>query len=519
MREHGSSKHGLALGTPEMDAFNAKCVRLAQRGTRFTSKEKILSLLGRYADSKSHYTIAERVLEGHLIVTTESPPRASSSRESECTSAFEPLSSESEESISTGDSHVSVTYSSSADRGQHRPSASFRQTKMHIEQSGFASTVSEREFGAMVRRYHCVEMRSGKKARSTVLGYCKLLHRYIQWCKIHTPLRDDKGIILCKESPYRFMTRAASTFQSNTMKNHATALLSFIDLALFDKSLWETSIHDRRALNEVRDIWKSIKQRFDKMSRQEQRTKVRAGQFRNAHVYMILEYLCDNSTRVERIMERAKVSVNRVSSSDLKLLQCTVAVILALNGQRLVSAISLKVSEVREAKRREGLYIIRVASHKTSRQHGPASFALTPLQYDIVFGLADYVGKMRGPEAKVLDAPQGSACKALFSSLNEYVIKKGENWDAFTFNVLRKTIESNVHLTSGSTTETRDRVNSYLCHGRSATELYYRYKSDAVVAADSRLLQSILAQLIVLDLARENKLELPKTWEGGAYYV
>jgi hypothetical protein len=67
MLSHAKAKHNLPSGGPKMRRYRGRCSQLSCAGSRVTTKGRVLQLMGRFAVSKSHYLVAKRVLEGHLV--------------------------------------------------------------------------------------------------------------------------------------------------------------------------------------------------------------------------------------------------------------------------------------------------------------------------------------------------------------------------------------------------------------------------------------------------------------------
>jgi hypothetical protein len=305
-------------------------------------------------------------------------------------------------------------------------------------------------------------------------------------------------------------------FKLYSVKNHAAAVISCLDLILADQEFRSSlglSFGAKAKLQSAKENWNTIKRRNETEARRLQRIKVRNGTFRNVPIQCIFEFLLQNSTKVETITRGWNDQVCH-STEELALVQAYCATVLALHGQRLVALLNLTAKDVMEAGKANGLYVIRIHDHKTSKSHGPAAVALRPKQFKILQGLAQYRRNLQDSHAALLQAPQGSASKALFAPLDEYIKARIPAWSGLTCNAVRATIESHNHLAATDRELSGKSINSYLLHSKQVTDLHYRFRTDAKVASDSLAVQDVLAQLLVMDLARAGKLQLPLNWRG-----
>jgi hypothetical protein len=356
-----------------------------------------------------------------------------------------------------------------------------------------------------------VELLRAKRSPQGTLSTAKMVHRYVHWSQMRKPFLSEANSLLSTELPMDFMHEMSAIFRPNTLKNHAGAMIAFLDQAQYQreiKELFGCSPSVRPKLAAVREVWTRLKQRHEREARQVQRETVRAGQLRNVPVKLMYDFLIANSALSD--LHTALLPSER-STAD-----CVVATLLALHGQRLCAAINLTAGEVLDASQVNGnSKVIRIKDHKTRRSHGPAAICLREREYRVFHGLARQRASLAGRSAPLLTAPPGKGCQALFAPVNEYITRELPDWQGLTFNLVRKTIESNVHLAPFSGQQAAGtQVNAYLLHGKAVTALYYAFRSDTQVAAEALAVQSILAALVVLDLARDGELQLPKHWRG-----
>ena len=488
MRTHAASLHGIAHGSAQMNKFLRECRQLSKAGIRKTSRARILKLMGRYAASRSHYLVARKVLQGHLFMT-----KAFSNDDPKGGKPSKPVSRP---------RHTTPPPTST-------PVA--RQRRSVIKDTGILPEISEEMLCQPARVFKEVELARAKRSPQGTLATAKMVHRYVNWSQRRQPFQSDAVILLSTELPMDFMHEMSAIFRPNTLKNHAGAMIAFLDQAQYQreiKKLFGSSPSVRQKLAAVREVWTRLKQRHEREARHVQREAVRGGQLRNAPVKLMCDFLIANSALSDLHTE--------LLPSERSTADCVVATVLALHGQRLCAALNLTAGEVLDAAPVHGnSRIIRVQDHKTRRSHGPAAICLREREYRLFRSLARQRATLAGRSAPLLTAPAGKGCQTLFSPLNEYITRELPDWQGLTFNLVRKTIESNVHLAPCSSRHVAGtQVNAYLLHGKEVTALYYAYRSDTQVAAEALAVQSILTALVVLDLVRDGQLQLPGHWRG-----
>jgi len=261
----------------------------------------------------------------------------------------------------------------------------------------------------------------------------------------------------------------------------------------------------KAALKGAREVWETIKCRTQRQARGKQRQKLRSGSFRNAPILWILEFLIEKEDVCE-------ISLNDIHRSDeqlerdMPLLRCVCACFMAFHGQRLSSLYNLTLEELQSATFTQGRYVVRIKRHKNCKTHGPACVALKAHQFHLIEAMAN----AHGENGRVFPIkPTGHASKELFAPLNAYISNKCHSSPDITCNLIRKTIESNKFLVQNAESHAAAQISSYLCHGKTATDLHYGFKTDAAVVAEALSVESVLACLAALDLVRERRISLP----------
>lgn len=479
-----------------MARFDLRSRLLVKHGVRLTSKRKVLSLMGRFATSRTHLTVAYSVLRGHLIFTA--PPFRAEGEICKVTPA--------------PDLHPVLPVQ--RDRLVSAPGS--RQTRTVLTSLGISPETSEASLGEAASLFLERDSLVHDKSRATSLAKAKLIQRYLDYCKnVLKSRKDEVSILLSEKLPLDFMQSLNAVFRPNTRRNHAGAMVSLFECALYDPTLRDflgSSPFLKTKIAAVKDVWAQMKRKDAKEARVEQRLKIRSEGFRDAPVMEMVNFLRDFSRKVEVISNDWDRHVT-IFPEELSIMQCYVATVLSLHGQRLCAALELTTGEVLSASEVLGRFVIRIKKHKTARFHGPATVCLRALHYHVLKKLAEF--RSHRGETKLLHAAPGKASRSLFAPLDAYIRMNYSSFPGTTFNLVRRTLESNAHLAvAGGTDRARADINQYLNHGRGVSELYYRYRTDDHVASEAEVVESVLSQLLSLDMARYRQLDLPSTWRG-----
>lgn len=546
---HGESKHGLRGNSGKCRTFKKMCWSQNARGVRFTTLEKITSLLGKYAQSASHINAAKIVLRKHSVrlknevlledlptengfvcepmqsedeldnVNSQSPFFASRPKQSENNEYIF-----SEDGLSTNASLQSENQNACINSEEGVPTSATMQSKIQndlvnsespahpkrqrltiIEKAGMVS-----KFNSLCRTaqvYLEVERTTGNRSIQSCQANAKMIHRYIEWAKSSANTREEIDILCDAEMPHEFANLLKSTFKMFTVKNHACAMVTLYDLILCSrdaKQLLQFRPAMKDAIRNAKECWNHIKCKVQRSARAEQRAITQGGNFQNAPILWLLEFAATFAPKCENIMTDSAFGG---SQQDRDITRAVAACYMALHGQRLCAVLNLKKSELSNAVKSNGRYVVRIHEHKTAQSGGPAAVAFRPRQYWLIRNMADYYS--HGERAFPI-SPSGRASKELFGPVANY-IKTTYNVDIpdLTPNLVRKTIETNSFLAPSATDRHPLSVSNYLCHGKEVTDLFYRHKTDALIADQSRCVEQVVFCLAALDLVRNGRVSLP----------
>lgn len=480
LRAHGVSKHGIPDGTDEMNSYMKKCSKLNQRGIRYTSSAVLLKQLGRYGADEAFVEAGRALLAKYAVLVKES-------RNSE--------NFQQNENVQVKPDVVG------------RP----RQSRAHIANVGLVADFSK--LCAIAKQYENVESaKTGRTAQSSKAN-ANMIHRYIVWGQKSRPNWSEREIIFSPHLPKDFNNLLLSTFKPFTAKNHATALISLIDTILWNNQFREEigfPANAKKALLSAKDSWEHIKMQNQRNARVTQRRKIKAGNFQNAPILRILQFLNEFAPKCEK--DTFCLETNRGKATLL----CVGAIYLALHGQRLCSCLNMTTEELNKAVCSKGRFVVRVASHKTAKFSGPAAIALKPHQYHLLTKIGEKCAVAGRPFGS---AASGRACVQLFAPLNEYVHEKFPGAPCVTFNLIRKTISTNSFLVKKEGLAAAEGlVNTYLCHGKQVTDLHYSFLTDEKVISQARAVEEVIAALAALDLVRGEAVTTPGV-RGKSFFV
>ena len=463
--------------------------------------------MGRYASSKSHFIVAKRVLQGHLTFIRSSKHGYDAKK----------IVSLIHKDFGNPKSNGSPKEQEQVD---HAPSTTpLRTRRATISRAGLMPEITTDELNSPAKSYLDAYEGDPRLSPGVVRANAKMVHRYSSWAEAHcVNLTDSHSGILSEHAPAEFMEHLRTIFKPNTLKNHAGAMISFLDAALTVRqvrdNLGATSPAIQRRIRRARQVWSQLKNNAEKQAKKQQRVMIRSGQFSNVPMKAFFDFLMENQFKIGNIME---LSTNELQPGDVRLVNCYVATILALHGQRLCMALNMTSSQVNGASPLLGanLHIVRVTDHKTRQAFGPAAICLPKSHFDVFKALARYRQTIDGPEARLLQAPPGRAAEILFAPLNAFIRRTIKGCSEIRFNQVRKTLETFSHYDEISAQrDSRSLVSNYLLHGTPVTALYYKFRTDAQVAAESTAVKTVLAHLVVLDMARDGLIPLPKHWSG-----
>ena len=548
LRAHAVARHGLSPQSEKLQDFVRKCRSHNQRGVRVTSICKVRAILGRFCQRKSYLRVAKRILLMHNVIVKEkndltiliphTPLRKRGLKVAQGTGGGESQIGFAE--VEIGDTpticnelratqpplQIADRHPICNDLSSKRPQLQIedrpsicndtvvdkqekkRQRIPDIAKAGLVPKCNH--LCSVAKQYNNFEDRFSTRSPSSTRANAKMIHRYMEWARENGDCTDDVKILCNSEMPMDFAVVMNKTFQPFTVKNHASAMVSLIDLILASREMKDAlglGPHMKSDLRNAREAWDLIKCKTQRVARAKQRVKTRSGQFQNAPMLAIADFLIENTPKCDQILlhhDRPELD----SKSDIELVRCVCALFMALHGARLCAVLNLAKKELVDALCFNGRYILRIFKHKSARFHGPCSLALRPHQFRMLQAMSDFYGK--GDKVFPINE-SGRACKELFAPFCAFFRKK-YNLDPpdMTFNLVRKTIETNAFLEQSANIKARDAVSSYLCHGKQVTALHYAFKTEHAVVSEAKHVEEIVTCLVALDLVREKRIRLPK---------
>ena len=232
MRTHANSKHKIPQG--RMASFELACKQLSKRGLRFTTRKKILSVLGRQALWKKSLKVAIRILRGHMINLGGTHVDARPNNQG-------PLNQKKCKS--------NVSASSSGGR---------RETTKALMKAGFVNSFTDVELCKVSRLYmkDCLAARDMKV--KDVQANANMIHRYVAYVK-ETHSREQ-DVILSGKKVDEFILNLSKCMKPSSIQNHAVAMLSLISFAHTGRHLNAVFPPNRRSrLHEMQQKWQKIK--------------------------------------------------------------------------------------------------------------------------------------------------------------------------------------------------------------------------------------------------------------------
>lgn len=449
--------------------------------------------MGAHADSESHYVTVRKVLKGHLIR----------------------LSHDKEEIQARLEKPEKLFQGKSTPPLAERPA---RQSSARIREALGGETTTD-ELCPIAAMYLKIELHRGTRSVQGARANAYMINRFFKWRLTERKATDEISILLCQDAPIDFFGNMSSVLRANTLKNHAGAMIALLSMALYEpkfRKLYRLGHAKKSRVQSVLAVWADLKRRQEKRARADQRQKIRAGQLTSVPIKGIFDYLLEFSCKAEKIIERCK-NKSALNKTDEAIVNSVVAVILATHGQRLCAAINLRAAEVLNAVGKDGCHVVRISRHKTAKQMGPAAIALRPHHFGVLKALAELrirLTKERDPT--LLPQVGGDVCKTYFRHVNVELARVYPGWTTLTFNLVRKTLETNSYLSGCVQAESSTQVSQYLCHGREITSLFYRFWDDAAVVADASKVESVLVQMLCMDLVRDGVVKLPAHWKGSS---
>ena len=459
-----------------MQNFVKKCKDKNRRGVRYMTKKSLDGLLGGYASSPSHVSVARKLLK-HLSGRLRDTANESENVEQD---AIE----------------------------QPTDQANRRQSRQAIARAGLVSDFDDSEIEGLAAFYKDFESKQGNRTAQSIQATAHMIHRFFTWAHKETGgSKSELQILLNSDLISEFGQVMSRLFKPNTVKNHAVALSNLIDVILWSREAKDlVAFHPqmKEGLKHSKEVWDNLHRKSQKSARALQREKTRSGKFQNAPILCILRFMMQTARNLGEEFSSQPAAKPTICELPKELLVCLSACYLAIHGQRLCAAQNLKLNEINDAKNVQGRFVVRIQKHKSFRFHGAAAIALRPHQYATIKAMAELYGHQGHAFPRV---GPGTGCGDLLRPLQRHLTSRFSDLPPITFNAIRKTIESNKFLVSGGD-RAKSKITSYLMHGRQVTELHYAFKTDENVVLESRLVEEVLSNLAVLDLIREGRVRL-----------
>lgn len=504
LRSHAACKHGIQPHSDPMRAFLADCLRISKRGWRETDEKRVFQLMGEYASSASHREVALRVLRGHLVKVRSNEAR---SREVPDKTATQLRADDGSEKGKRG------------------------KTLQLLRQAGFVASFDPNDLCSMANSYFTVRSRDSAANKRTLVANAKFIHRYILWGMTQFATMSEQAVVSSAALAKKFEEAVRDILAPNSIRNHAAALFDLLQCASANWELKrEFSKKEHLSLRGAAKAWLEIKQRCDNRARGEQRTAIMNGVLSEAPVSEIIGFLdhMSRSGRIQAAINNLKENLPFCSSlvpielqPAWRELLCVLATYLLLQCVRLSAATNLTLSEVRNATQLNGQYIVRIKTHKTAKTFGSAAVVLKHHQYQLFVTFCELRDRLNFNSQTVLVSTAGGEPRNLFGSLQQFLQNRMKTPIGITFNLMRKTVETNTFLLDQTHSQLNENlVSNYLLHGTRVTDLHYKFRSDALVCGLAAKCEEVLCQIVLSGLITdEQKQFVPEDAIGKQIYI
>ena len=500
-----------------MNKFIVRTLHMSRRGRRTTSADRICSLLGTDARSKSHFEAAKRVLEGHLVFI-DSEQRTDGQQQQQGRRQQEEWEADSAGTSDFG--HGSIFEDTEDFSEGHRG-----RTRANLKASGFVSSFADGALCTLARIYLKCMQAKGAYTRQHILSNANMVHRILTFTMERDRSLNDRRAAVSPTAASAFLTGARGILRPNSIKNHAAAMVSFLEQAQTDVHLQpQFGPGDKGRLRAAAEQWRDTKRKADRQCRALQRVDMMSGELPAVSISAVCRYLqhlvdfqitamLQNLQTLPQGCREVPVPQRR----DWNTMLCYVAILFMLNGQRLCAALGLTLDEVDAARVHGSRAVLRVGRHKTCRTSGAAGVVLKSHQLDFLRHFVAARRRLDTPARQVLVGVSGrpgpsrilhpfhifvsSQILPDVSNLGEWADHAGAGRP--THKLVRKVIETSTYLVSDQDAlGARERTAMHLCHGEKAIALHYRYKTDDAVLDAGRTVESILSQLAALELVQ-----------------
>lgn len=487
MKTHAISKHAVEENSDEMKKFVLECLKLSRKGWRETTEQRVGKILGKFRHSASHRAVARDVLRGHLVRIKDRPESDPNVRSLKMTL---PL-----------------------------PSRGRALTALCLRTSSLTASFTSEDLCSLAVTYvkECED--SGHLTKRHIMNSAKLIHRVVMFCMMHFSTLSEEDGLLHAGAAKSFVQEAKVVLRPNSIKNHLAAVIALLGLARYETEVKRilSSSYSEKQIESASANWKREKIAIDKVARQEQRLIAMKGELPHLPLYDVSCYLqnlkdenilCAALSRLET-MNRGATEVPSHLRTDWHLVQCYIATVMLLHAQRLSACLGMTVHEVvHSVSRSQGRIIIRIKTHKTGKA-GPACFALTSSEYEHFLRFGKVREKMNVSNDSLLISASGKDAQNVLQPLLASLATKDGKSATFSHKTMRKVVETHasiLHCDGKSKSSTAANVNRYLCHGEDVTDLHYRYRTDNYVIESCNQVQSIISQLLSIQIFQKTNL-------------
>lgn len=436
--------------------------------------------MGASAASRSHQDVVKRVLEGHLftmIEETEGEPETQ---------------------------HVNVK-STSQGRGL---------TRKLLMQAGISAEVDVSNLCQVARLYVDFERERKVLQEKTVFAHAKYIHRFVEFAQKFLSSFDEIKGFTSSEAVCKYQETISNIVAPNTLKNNAAAIISLLQSAYSYPQFQMYGKIPKPTIKKLLRFWVSFKNDSEKRARIDQRRKINSEVETETSILDIIVALNKLAQEVDikrrlQILQNIPARSTRIPENFVahwRLVNCILGTYLMLQGARLWTALGLKIGEIYTACKHSGSYILRIACNKTASWKGHAVVALKESQFALFREFAQIRQNLdMGTELLVTATgrPAVNILDPLIKVLGYPV----------TFNMVRKTIETNCFMIEENSGQNRQEVASYLCHSTRVADTYYRFKSNAALISEARRVESILSQVLACEIVKKGHF-LPTNCRG-----
>lgn len=469
--------HG--IGPEHLQAFISDAQNLSKQGWRTTTLARVSTAMGASAASQSHREVVKKVLNAHLIDVQD----------------FE------------GETEPKNANVKSVQQGRGI-------TRQLLIKAGIAPEVDASDLCETARLYVDFEKTRGVLQEKTIFAHAKYMHRFINFAQTFLSTYDEITGMTSSEAVCKYQELISNIMAPNTLKNNAAAMISVLQLAYNHPAFKLNSLIPKPTIKKILRFWVAFKNDYEKRARIDQRRKLNSEVETETSILDIVVALNKlnqdfDIRRRLRILSQIPRNSKRIPEpfeEHWKVVTCVLGVFLMLQGARLWTALGLKTGEIYTACKHSGTFILRIACNKTANWKGHAVVALKETQYAIFRQFAEIRQNLdMGNELLVTTTGRPAT-----NLLNPIIKILGY---PITFNMVRKTIETNCYVIEENSVQNRQEVASYLCHSTRVADTYYRFKSNAALISEAKRVESILSQVLACEIVKNGNF-LPENCKG-----